>query len=91
MNCQDVKQLEGGGHGFIELDFALQTPDHVLDLPTGKHIFLSGGVNGEMVMRGYTHITSDHNLSTSTPSRSGVPSTCAVRLAISTITATASS
>ncbi len=151
MNCQDVKRSEGGGNGFIELDFALQTPDHVLDLPTGKLIFLLGDVHGEMVMRGYTPITSEHDvgrvqfvikayppfflsgdvngemvvrryipitsdhdvgrvkfvietyppcerfslggyfLSTSTPSRSGVPSACAVRLASSTITATASS
>jgi nitrate reductase (NAD(P)H) len=46
----------------FELDFSLQTPDHVLGLPTGKHIFLSGDVNGEMVMRRYTPITSDHDV-----------------------------
>mmetsp|Transcript_14862 Transcript_14862/g.28295 ORF Transcript_14862/g.28295 Transcript_14862/m.28295 type:complete len:911 (+) Transcript_14862:257-2989(+) len=46
----------------FELDFALQTPEHVLGLPTGKHIFLSADVNGEMVMRRYTPITSDYDV-----------------------------
>lgn len=46
----------------FELDFALQSPEHVLGLPTGKHIFLSGDVNGELVMRRYTPITSDHDV-----------------------------
>lgn len=46
----------------FELDFALPTPDHVLGLPTGKHIFLSAEVDGEMVMRRYTPITSDHDI-----------------------------
>ena len=46
----------------FELDFALQSPEHVLGLPTGKHIFLSAEINGEMVMRRYTPITSDHDV-----------------------------
>lgn len=46
----------------FELDFALQTPEHVLGLPTGKHIFLSADVKGEMVMRRYTPITSDYDV-----------------------------
>ncbi|KAL7552554.1 hypothetical protein ACHAWF_015798 [Thalassiosira exigua] len=46
----------------FELDFALPTPDHVLGLPTGKHIFISADVNGEMVMRRYTPITSDYDV-----------------------------
>jgi len=46
----------------FELDFALQSPEHVLGLPTGKHIFLSAMVKGEMVMRRYTPITSDHDI-----------------------------
>jgi nitrate reductase (NAD(P)H) len=44
------------------LDFALPSPEHVLGLPTGKHIFLSNEVNGETVMRRYTPITSDHDI-----------------------------
>ena len=46
----------------FELDFALQSPEHVLGLPTGKHIFLSAEVKGEMVMRRYTPITSDYDV-----------------------------
>jgi len=46
----------------FELDFALQTPEHVLGLPTGKHIFLSADIKGEMVMRRYTPITSDYDI-----------------------------
>lgn len=46
----------------FELDFALQTPEHVLGLPTGKHIFLSAEVKGEMVMRRYTPVTSDYDV-----------------------------
>ena len=43
----------------FELDFALQTPKHVLGLPMGKHVFLSADVKGELVMRRYAPITSD--------------------------------
>lgn len=46
----------------FEVDFALQSPEHVLGLPTGKHIFLSADVNGELVMRRYTPVTSDHDV-----------------------------
>ena len=44
------------------LDFALQTPQHVLGLPTGKHLFLSAIINGELVMRRYTPISSNHDV-----------------------------
>jgi nitrate reductase (NAD(P)H) len=44
------------------LDFALQSPEHVLGLPTGKHVFMSAKINGEVVMRRYTPITSNHDL-----------------------------
>lgn len=46
----------------FELDFALQSPEHVLGLPTGKHIFLSAVINFETVMRRYTPITSDYDI-----------------------------
>ena len=46
----------------FELNFALQSPEHVLGLPTGKHIFLTADVNGELVMRRYTPITSDYDV-----------------------------
>jgi nitrate reductase (NAD(P)H) len=44
------------------LDFALQSPEHVLGLPTGKHVFMSAKINGELVMRRYTPITSNHDI-----------------------------
>jgi len=44
------------------LDLALPTPEHVLGLPTGKHMFLSALINGETVLRRYTPITSNHDV-----------------------------
>ena len=44
------------------LDFALPTSEHVLGLPTGKHMFLSAKVNGETVVRRYTPISSNYDV-----------------------------
>jgi len=44
------------------LDFELPTPEHVLGLPTGKHIFLTAKINGELVMRRYTPISSNYDV-----------------------------
>lgn len=44
------------------LDFALPTPQHVLGLPTGKHMFMSAVINGETVMRRYTPISSNYDI-----------------------------
>jgi nitrate reductase (NAD(P)H) len=44
------------------LDFELPTPEHVLGLPTGKHMFLSAKINGEPVLRRYTPISSNHDV-----------------------------
>lgn len=44
------------------LDFALPTPQHVLGLPTGKHMFLSANINGETVLRRYTPISSNYDV-----------------------------
>jgi len=44
------------------LDFALQSPEHVLGLPTGKHVFLSAVINGETVLRRYTPISSNFDV-----------------------------
>lgn len=44
------------------LDFALPTKDHVLGLPTGKHMFLSAKINGESVLRRYTPISSNYDV-----------------------------
>mmetsp|Transcript_2470 Transcript_2470/g.3713 ORF Transcript_2470/g.3713 Transcript_2470/m.3713 type:complete len:886 (-) Transcript_2470:225-2882(-) len=49
-------------HDSFLLDFALQTPEHVLGLPTGKHVFLSATIDNEMVLRRYTPISSNYDV-----------------------------
>lgn len=44
------------------LDFALPTKEHVLGLPTGKHIFFSAKIGDEMVIRRYTPISSNYDI-----------------------------
>ena len=39
------------------LDFALPTPEHVLGLPVGKHLFLSAKINDKVFIRRYTPIS----------------------------------
>ncbi|XP_072340975.1 NADH-cytochrome b5 reductase 3-like [Scyliorhinus torazame] len=39
--------------------FALPSPQHVLGLPVGQHIYLSAKINGELVVRPYTPVSSD--------------------------------
>lgn len=42
--------------------FALQSPDHTLGLPVGKHMFFYAKINGEPVMRAYTPTSSNDDL-----------------------------
>lgn len=44
------------------LDFSLPTPEHILGLATGKHMFLSNVIDGETVMRRYTPISSNYDV-----------------------------
>ncbi|XP_072915906.1 NADH-cytochrome b5 reductase 3-like isoform X2 [Hemitrygon akajei] len=39
--------------------FALPSTEHVLGLPIGQHIYLSARVNGQLVVRPYTPVSSD--------------------------------
>ncbi|KAK2188207.1 hypothetical protein NP493_140g03076 [Ridgeia piscesae] len=39
--------------------FALPSPEHILGLPTGQHIFLTARVDGQLVIRAYTPVSSD--------------------------------
>ncbi|XP_024545152.1 nitrate reductase [NADH] [Selaginella moellendorffii] len=41
------------------LRFSLPSPDQVLGLPTGKHVFVSAAVNSKLCIRAYTPISSD--------------------------------
>jgi len=42
--------------------FQLPSPDHCLGLPIGQHIYLSAKVNGSLVVRPYTPVSSDEDL-----------------------------
>lgn len=42
--------------------FALPTEKHVLGLPVGQHLYLSARVDGKLVVRPYTPISSDDDL-----------------------------
>lgn len=42
--------------------FELPSPEHCLGLPIGQHIYLSAKVNGSLVVRPYTPVTSDDDL-----------------------------
>jgi len=42
--------------------FALPSDQHCLGLPVGQHIYLSARINGSMVVRPYTPVTSDEDL-----------------------------
>ncbi|XP_075066621.1 NADH-cytochrome b5 reductase 3 [Mixophyes fleayi] len=41
--------------------FALPSPDHILGLPIGQHIYLSARIDGNLVVRPYTPVSSDDN------------------------------
>ncbi|KAG0570082.1 hypothetical protein KC19_6G137200 [Ceratodon purpureus] len=49
-------------HDVRRLRFALQSPDHVLGLPVGKHILLSASINGKFCMRAYTPTSNDDDV-----------------------------
>uniref|UniRef100_A0A0C9R8G9 NADH-cytochrome b5 reductase n=1 Tax=Fopius arisanus TaxID=64838 RepID=A0A0C9R8G9_9HYME len=46
-------------HDTRRFRLGLPTPEHVLGLPTGQHIHLTADINGELVIRAYTPVSSD--------------------------------
>ncbi|XP_067247867.1 NADH-cytochrome b5 reductase 3 isoform X2 [Chanodichthys erythropterus] len=46
-------------HDTRKFRFALKSPDHVLGLPIGQHIYLSAKIDGNIVVRPYTPVSSD--------------------------------
>ncbi|CAF0931828.1 unnamed protein product [Brachionus calyciflorus] len=46
-------------HDTRRMRFALPSPEHILGLPIGQHIYLSAKINGDLVVRPYTPTTSD--------------------------------
>lgn len=48
-------------HDTRRFRFGLPNPDHVLGLPVGQHIHLIATINGELIIRAYTPVSSDDN------------------------------
>ncbi|XP_030295929.1 NADH-cytochrome b5 reductase 3 [Sparus aurata] len=46
-------------HDTRKFRFALPSPEHVLGLPIGQHIYLSARIDGKLVVRPYTPVSSD--------------------------------
>uniref|UniRef100_A0A8C8APZ6 cytochrome-b5 reductase n=1 Tax=Otus sunia TaxID=257818 RepID=A0A8C8APZ6_9STRI len=46
-------------HDTKKFRFELPSPDHVLGLPVGQHIYLSAKIDGNLVIRAYTPVSSD--------------------------------
>ncbi|XP_063072082.1 NADH-cytochrome b5 reductase 3 [Engraulis encrasicolus] len=49
-------------HDTRRFRFALPSPEHVLGLPIGKHVYLSARIDGNLVVRPYTPVSSDDDL-----------------------------
>ncbi|CAF4982357.1 unnamed protein product, partial [Rotaria sp. Silwood1] len=52
---------ENLSHDTCRFRFQLPSSKHVLGLPIGQHIYLTAHINGELVKRPYTPVTSDDN------------------------------
>nr|XP_021154918.1 NADH-cytochrome b5 reductase 2 [Columba livia] len=46
-------------HDTKKFRFGLPSPDHVLGLPVGQHVYLSAKIDGNLVIRAYTPVSSD--------------------------------
>lgn len=57
-----LSAVEKVSHDTRIFTFALQSAQHVLGLPIGKHVVIRANVNGEAVERKYTPISSDNDL-----------------------------
>lgn len=49
-------------HDTRRFRFELQSPEHKLGLPVGNHMYLSAKIDGKLVVRPYTPVTSDDEL-----------------------------
>jgi cytochrome-b5 reductase len=48
-------------HDTRRFRFALPSAEHILGLPIGQHIYLTAKINGELVIRPYTPVSSDED------------------------------
>lgn len=46
-------------HDTMRLKLGLDSPDHILGLPVGNHVYISARINGELVVRPYTPVSLD--------------------------------
>ncbi|NXD63980.1 NB5R2 reductase, partial [Eolophus roseicapillus] len=46
-------------HDTKKFRFGLPSPDHKLGLPVGQHVYLSAKIDGNLVIRAYTPVSSD--------------------------------
>ncbi|XP_062404121.1 NADH-cytochrome b5 reductase 2 [Sardina pilchardus] len=56
-----LTEKEDISHDTKRLRFGLPSPSHVLGLPVGQHVYLSAKVNGSLVIRAYTPVSSDED------------------------------
>lgn len=49
-------------HDTRKFTYALPTSEHVLGLPIGQHVYLTAKIDGKLVIRAYTPVTSDEDL-----------------------------
>ncbi|XP_037779511.1 NADH-cytochrome b5 reductase 3-like isoform X1 [Penaeus monodon] len=57
----ELIEREEISHDTRRFRFKLPTPDHILGLPIGQHIYLSARVDGQLVVRPYTPVSSDED------------------------------
>ena len=46
-------------HDTRRFRFALPSPDHILGLPVGQHVYLTARIDGQLIIRPYTPVSSD--------------------------------
>ncbi|WKY13758.1 hypothetical protein Q1695_004528 [Nippostrongylus brasiliensis] len=49
-------------HDTRKFRFRLPSPNHILGLPVGQHVYLSAKIDGKLVVRPYTPVSSDDDL-----------------------------
>lgn len=57
-----LAEKEQVSHDTRRFRFQLPSPDDALGLPTGQHVYLSAQVDGKLVLRPYTPVSSDDDL-----------------------------
>ncbi|XP_066943096.1 NADH-cytochrome b5 reductase 3 isoform X2 [Macrobrachium rosenbergii] len=57
----ELIEREDISHDTRRFRFKLPSPDHILGLPIGQHIYLSARVDGQLVVRPYTPVSCDED------------------------------